>query len=62
MELPPIVATQYHDFATKNVVIIGSTLLTPALIAGVLCALLIIYGVRQYRLAPLQITIFLPAI
>ena len=40
----------------------GFSILTPALVAGVLCVLLIIYGLRQYRLVPLQITIFLPAI
>lgn len=60
--MPSIVTTQYHHSATENVVIIGFTILTSALIAGGVCAFLIIYGVRQYRLDPLQITIFLPAI
>lgn len=41
---------------------LGFTISTPALFAGMFCAFLIIFSMRQYRLDPLQITIFLPAI
>lgn len=40
----------------------GLGLLNPVLVASLLCAFLIIVSLRQYKLDPLQITIFLPAI